>query len=174
MPWARRNFPSPIGPLTAWWSSAGLKRLAFSATLPEEPEREEPESEDDPHGLGPALAAYFAGELSALDALAVAPEGPIFQQRVWEQLRRIPAGSTLSYGELAGRLSLGPAAARAVGAACGANPVGVVIPCHRVVGAKGDLTGYAGGIERKRWLLVHERAPVVRQQELFGRAAPLR
>lgn len=164
MAWARRSFPSPLGPLTAWWSGAALKRLEFSATW-----TEEPEAEDDPHGVGAALLAYFAGDLRAIDGLPVAPEGPVFQQRVWEQLRRIPPGSTLSYGELAARLSLGPAAARAVGAACGANPIGVVIPCHRVVGARGDLTGYAGGIERKRWLLSHERAPVVRQQDLFGR-----
>lgn len=164
MPWVRRTFPSPLGPLSAWWDSRALKRLLFDA-----PPSDEPEASDDPLGLGPALSAYFAGELHALDALPVAPEGPDFQQRVWTALREIEVGSTRSYGELAARLGLGPAAARAVGAACGANPIGVVIPCHRVVGAKGDLTGYAGGLERKRWLLLHERAPVARQQDLFSR-----
>lgn len=164
MPWVRRTFPSPLGPLTAWWDSRAIKRLFFDA-----PASDEPESDEDPHGVGPALAAYFSGELGALDALPVSPEGPEFQQRVWRVLREIEAGSTLSYGELAARLGLGPAAARAVGAACGANPIGVVIPCHRVVGAKGDLTGYAGGLERKRWLLHHEHAPVLRQQDLFAR-----
>jgi methylated-DNA-[protein]-cysteine S-methyltransferase len=84
-------------------------------------------------------------------------EGTDFQRTVWQALRRIPCGTTISYGELARRIGR-PAAVRAVGLANGANPVGVVVPCHRVIGADGSLTGYGGGIERKRWLLAHERA----------------
>ncbi len=108
-----------------------------------------------PLGVRRALEAYFEGDLGALDALAVETGGPEFQRSVWAALRRIPAGETLSYGELAAKIAR-PSAVRAVGAANGANPVGVVVPCHRVIGANASLTGYAGGIERKRWLLSHE------------------
>jgi methylated-DNA-[protein]-cysteine S-methyltransferase len=103
-----------------------------------------------------ALAAYFAGEARALDGLPVVTGGTPFQRTVWAALRRIPAGRTVTYGELAGQVGQ-PAAVRAVGAANGANPVSIVVPCHRVVGADGSLTGYAGGLERKRWLLAHEK-----------------
>ena len=102
-----------------------------------------------------ALDAYFAGDITALDALPVTTGGSEFQRRVWAALRRIPAGSTTGYGALAAMLGQ-PGAARAVGLANGANPVGIVVPCHRVIGASGALTGYAGGVERKRWLLRHE------------------
>ena len=103
------------------------------------------------------LERYFAGELAAIDALALAAEGTPFQRAVWQALRAIPAGTTASYGALARTLGR-PEAARAVGAANGANPIAVVVPCHRLVGAGGALTGYAGGLARKRWLLDHERA----------------
>jgi len=103
-----------------------------------------------------SLADYFAGELRAIDSLTVTASGTPFQHRVWQALRAIPCGTTLSYGALARQLGL-PAAARAVGAANGANPVSVVQPCHRLVGHDGQLTGYAGGLTRKRWLLEHER-----------------
>ena len=106
-------------------------------------------------GLTSALAAYFDGDLHAIDSLPVATEGSAFQKNVWQALRLIPAGQTISYGQLALRLGK-PAAVRAVGLANGANPVGVVVPCHRVIGANGSLTGYGGGLERKRWLLQHE------------------
>jgi methylated-DNA-[protein]-cysteine S-methyltransferase len=109
-----------------------------------------------PSGLTSAIAAYFDGDIHAVDSLAVATAGTAFQKSVWEALRVIPAGQTISYGELARRLGK-PAAVRAVGLANGANPIGVVVPCHRVIGANGSLTGYGGGIERKRWLLNHER-----------------
>lgn len=108
----------------------------------------------DPLGVTSALRAYFDGELKALDALSVAYTGTDFRNRVWKQLRKIPAGKTRSYGDLAARLASAP---RAVGGACGANPVSLVIPCHRAVGTGGALTGYAGGIARKRWLLAHEK-----------------
>ncbi len=109
-----------------------------------------------PGGLTGALRAYFAGDLAAIDGLPVATGGTEFQRAVWRALREIPCGETRSYGELARRLG-NPAAVRAVGLANGANPVGVVVPCHRVIGSNGSLTGYGGGIERKRWLLAHER-----------------
>ena len=110
-----------------------------------------------PGGASRALAAYFEGELAAIDALVVADIGTPFQRQVWRGLRKIPCGKTLSYAELAGRISH-PTAVRAVGLANGANPIGVVVPCHRVIGANGTLTGYGGGLHRKRWLLAHERA----------------
>jgi methylated-DNA-[protein]-cysteine S-methyltransferase len=110
----------------------------------------------DPAGVVDRLATYFAGHLDALDDVAVELIGTPFQRRVWTALRDVRAGRTVSYGELA-RTVCGPAAARAIGAANGANPIAVVVPCHRVVGADGTLTGYAGGLERKRWLLAHER-----------------
>ena len=102
-----------------------------------------------------ALEAYLAGDLGAIDALAVETAGTLFQRAVWAKLRLIPAGETLTYAALAARIGR-PKAVRAVGAANGANPIGVVVPCHRVIGADGALTGYGGGLERKRWLLAHE------------------
>jgi methylated-DNA-[protein]-cysteine S-methyltransferase len=102
-----------------------------------------------------ALQAYFEGELDAVAALETAQAGTDFQRLVWAGLRRIPAGETLSYGELAAKLGR-PTASRAVGLANGANPVPIVVPCHRVIGAGGSLTGFGSGLPRKRWLLDHE------------------
>jgi methylated-DNA-[protein]-cysteine S-methyltransferase len=103
-----------------------------------------------------ALTAYFDGDLHALHELPVATIGTVFQREVWSALRTIPPGRTLSYCELA--LAIGrPSAARAVGLANGANPIAIIVPCHRVIGANRNLTGYAGGLERKRWLLHHEQ-----------------
>jgi methylated-DNA-[protein]-cysteine S-methyltransferase len=110
----------------------------------------------DPHGLASAIKAYFAGNLTAINCLPVQTAGTLFQRKVWCALRKIPCGGTLSYGQLAERIER-PSAFRAVGLANGSNPVGIVVPCHRVVGADGSLTGYGGGIERKRWLLAHEQ-----------------
>jgi methylated-DNA-[protein]-cysteine S-methyltransferase len=108
-----------------------------------------------PAAVRSALDAYFQGDLSAIEGLPVATAGTPFQREVWAALRAIPAGETLSYGALARKIAR-PAAVRAVGHANGANPIGVVVPCHRVIGADSSLTGYAGGVERKRWLLTHE------------------
>jgi methylated-DNA-[protein]-cysteine S-methyltransferase len=105
--------------------------------------------------LACAIGAYFAGELSAIDGLPVKTAGTAFQREVWRALRTIPCGTTVSYAKLARRVGR-PAAVRAVGLANGSNPVGIVVPCHRVIGSNGSLTGYGGGIERKRWLLEHE------------------
>ncbi|MBO0719863.1 MAG: methylated-DNA--[protein]-cysteine S-methyltransferase [Blastocatellia bacterium] len=106
-----------------------------------------------------ALEAYFAGELGTIEKISCRSEGTPFQQSVWAALRTIPAGKTLSYSSLAARIGK-PAAVRAVGNANGANPISVVVPCHRVIGASGALTGYGGGIERKRWLLRHEAGSI--------------
>ncbi|HEY8615931.1 methylated-DNA--[protein]-cysteine S-methyltransferase [Phenylobacterium sp.] len=107
----------------------------------------------------PAFEAYFAGEPAALDRVPWKASGTVFQLRVWEALCSIPAGETLSYRGLAERIGR-PSAVRAVGLANGANPVAVVVPCHRVIGTNGSLTGYGGGLSRKKWLLAHEGAQV--------------
>ncbi|MBN8943546.1 MAG: methylated-DNA--[protein]-cysteine S-methyltransferase [Rhizobiales bacterium] len=115
------------------------------------------EEAPDPTAAGRALLAYFDGDLGAIDALPIATSTTDFQAAVWSALRRIPAGKTMSYGALATRLGR-PNAARAVGHANGSNPISIVVPCHRLIGANAALTGYGGGIERKRWLLAHESA----------------
>ncbi len=114
---------------------------------------------DDPLGATSRLAAYFGGELTALDELPVETGGTSFQEEVWRMLRTIPVGATASYGQIAAQLGR-PGASRAVGLANSLNPVAIVLPCHRVIGADGSLTGYAGGLDRKRWLLRHEGAPI--------------
>lgn len=106
---------------------------------------------------GKAMQAYFAGELKAIDKIAVATGGTEFQTRVWRALREVPAGTTMSYGALAARIGH-PAAIRATGAANGANPISIVVPCHRLVGGDGKLVKYGGGLHRKAWLLRHEGA----------------
>jgi methylated-DNA-[protein]-cysteine S-methyltransferase len=132
--------------------------------------------EDNPGDLTMALSAYFEGELGILEHLPVETGGTPFQRAVWRALREIPCGTTLSYSELARRIDR-PAAVRAVGRANGSNPVAVVVPCHRVVGKGGSLTGYGGGVERKRWLLAHEGAlpengsSLLRLAELTGSPA---
>ena len=111
-------------------------------------------------GAGPlraAFGAYFAGDLDSLGAIRWIGEGTAFQQRVWRALCEIPAGETWSYAQLAARIGR-PTAVRAVGLANGSNPVALVVPCHRVIGSNGTLTGYGGGLHRKRWLLEHEGA----------------
>jgi methylated-DNA-[protein]-cysteine S-methyltransferase len=108
-----------------------------------------------PEPIRDALARYFAGDLDRLNTIQWRVAGTAFQRRVWTALQTIPAGTTLSYGALAARLDV-PKAVRAVGHANGANPISVVVPCHRVIGANGSLTGYGGGLDRKRWLLEHE------------------
>jgi methylated-DNA-[protein]-cysteine S-methyltransferase len=108
-----------------------------------------------PTAMVDAVAAYHAGALGAFDGIKTATGGTAFQREVWAGLRTIPAGSTLSYQCLANRIGR-PKAMRAVGAANGANPLAIIVPCHRVIGADGSLTGYGGGMARKEWLLRHE------------------
>lgn len=112
---------------------------------------------DDAHGAVAALRKYFKGDMRAIESVPVDIAGTPFQERVWSELRLIPVGRTISYGELARRVG-SPDASRAVGAANGLNPVSIIVPCHRVIGSNGKLTGYGGGMERKRWLLEHEGA----------------
>lgn len=112
---------------------------------------------EDPAGVVTSLRAYFRGDLEALGKISVDPEGTPFQREVWGALRKIKAGGTAAYKDLARKIGR-PTATRAVGAASGANPIWIVIPCHRLIGANGALGGYAGGIDRKRWLLRHEGA----------------
>jgi methylated-DNA-[protein]-cysteine S-methyltransferase len=109
-----------------------------------------------PLSLKQSLAAYFAGDIHALTAVPTAAGGTAFQREVWAALRRIPAGTTVSYGQLAAALGR-KGASRAVGGANGANPIPIVVPCHRVIGADGSLTGFGSGLPRKQWLLDHER-----------------
>jgi methylated-DNA-[protein]-cysteine S-methyltransferase len=114
------------------------------------------------------LAAYFAGELTHFD-LPLAPQGTAFQHEVWAALREVPFGTTTTYGALARQLGRPVGAARAVGACNGRNPIGIVVPCHRVIGATGAIVGYAGGLDRKRWLLSHEARIAGREDlTLFG------
>lgn len=110
------------------------------------------------------LASYFDGHFSALDTLEVYRYGKPFQREVWAALRRIPAGEIKSYGQLAHELGR-PNAARAVGWANANNPIAIIVPCHRVVGQKGDLRGFAGGLQRKQWLLAHEKARLFHDHE---------
>ncbi|MEV8974849.1 methylated-DNA--[protein]-cysteine S-methyltransferase [Klebsiella quasipneumoniae] len=108
-----------------------------------------------PGGLSSKLNDYFAGDLAVIETLPTATAGTPFQRQVWQALRDIPCGQVMHYGQLAEALGR-PGAARAVGAANGANPVSIVVPCHRVIGRNGTMTGYAGGVQRKEWLLRHE------------------
>ena len=126
-----------------------------------------------PFGFRERVQAYLAGDLRSLDNIPVSLGGTLFQQRVWMALRSIRVGTTASYGELAARLGQ-PTAYRAVGMTNGLNPIAIVLPCHRVVGSNAALTGYAGGLERKRWLLHHEgvrletsKTPHTTQARLF-------
>jgi methylated-DNA-[protein]-cysteine S-methyltransferase len=111
----------------------------------------------DPLGFSARIAAYFAGDTAGLDQIPVETGGTDFQRAVWLGLRRIPSGAVMSYGALAAALGR-PKASRAVGYANSLNPIAIVLPCHRVIGSNQALTGYAGGLDRKQWLLAHERA----------------
>ena len=162
---------SPIGRLLVAKDDVAVRHLAIpdrdpvradsprrGAEGPAEP-APGPEWRRDDAGLAREVAeldAYFAGELREFE-MVVEPEGTRFRRRVWTALAQVPYGETWSYGELARAAGLGRGAARAVGAANGANPVAIVLPCHRVIGADGRLVGYGGGLERKAWLLAHER-----------------
>jgi methylated-DNA-[protein]-cysteine S-methyltransferase len=152
-----RRFPSPVGDLTLVASDTALSGVYFPTS------RHGPAPQkgvDGPSALldrvERQLSEYFAGSRTGFD-LPLDPPGTPFQLRVWELLRQIPYGATISYGDLARRLG-DPRATRAVGAANGRNPIPIIVPCHRVVGSKGELTGFGGGLERKRWLLEHEGA----------------
>ncbi len=118
------------------------------------------EAAENPFGLSEQIRSYFSGTLNVIDALLTDGGGTTFEQCVWAELRNIPCGETISYGELAKRLG-DKNASRAVGLANGKNPIAVIVPCHRVIGADGKLTGYGGGLHRKEWLLRHEGALLI-------------
>jgi methylated-DNA-[protein]-cysteine S-methyltransferase len=148
------TLPSPVGELLVVAVDEGLTRLHFAPF-------EAPAGEPTPDApllreAATQLAEYFAGERTEFD-LPLAPPGTAFQRRVWDELARIPYGTTTTYGELAVRLG-DPGCVRAVGLANGRNPLGIVVPCHRVIGADGKLRGFAGGIERKQALLALEHS----------------
>ena len=151
---------SPVGRLLLVAGAEGLVQLAFEGRH-DEGVALNGADESDPLGtrwLDQAreqLEEYFAGVRWHFD-VPLAPRGTAFQLKVWSALREIPPGSVVSYGELARRINA-PNAVRAVGAANGQNPIAIIIPCHRVIGSNGTLVGYGGGLERKRWLLDHER-----------------
>lgn len=157
-PW---NFgETPVGPITLYFSTAGLTALEFATAAqktgafpPSLPSAIQPLAE----AARLELNRYFAGDPTAFSALTLDLHGTPFQLRVWEELRRIPWGATISYRELARRVGH-LRALRAVGQANALNPVPLIIPCHRVISADGGLGGYRAGLERKRWLLAHERA----------------
>ena len=144
---------TPIGPMDAVFDGDALVELGFVRS-------DRSRLSGHQGSAGPAsraanqIAEYFAGRRRMFE-LELAPRGTPFQLAVWNELVKIPFGETVTYAELAFRIGR-PAAVRAVGAANGANPIPVIIPCHRVIGSNGSLTGYGGGIERKQWLLAHE------------------
>ena len=149
------EYDSPVGKLLLQSDGTALTGLWF--------DREAPEEQSEDGGLEAAkrwLDGYFRGEKKTV-TVPLSPEGTAFRKQVWELLLEIPYGETRSYGalarELAKRLGKKRMSAQAVGQAVGSNPISILIPCHRVVGAKGQLTGYAWGIEKKQWLLCHEK-----------------
>jgi methylated-DNA-[protein]-cysteine S-methyltransferase len=162
MPLTFARMDTPIGGLLLFAADGALSGLAFEdhylglkkhlnrrfggRVIDEDP---------DPAGAVSRLAAYFAGDLQAIDSIPVDPGGTQFQREVWAALRRIPAGKIVAYSELA-QFSGHLRAVRAVGLANARNPIAIVVPCHRVIGTDGSLTGYGGGLERKAWLLRHE------------------
>jgi methylated-DNA-[protein]-cysteine S-methyltransferase len=159
------TFDAPIGPLRLFARGDSLVAL----DLPNADHRDgEPGDVPALAETRAQLAAYFAGTLTDFD-LPLAPAGTVFQRAVWDQLLQIPYATTWSYGQLAARLGK-PHASRAVGMANGRNPIAIIIPCHRVIGADGTLTGYGGGLPTKRWLLDHEyriQRPSSRSEGLF-------
>ncbi len=157
---ATRHLPidSPIGGLVLLASDDGLAGLFFAHRVSGRAGLLPPRCDDDPLLAEAALQldAYFGGRLESFD-LAIDPRGTGFQRRVWRELSRIPFGQTTSYGEIARRIG-NAKAVRAVGLANGANPISIIVPCHRVIGADGSLTGFGGGLEIKRRLLEMESA----------------
>jgi methylated-DNA-[protein]-cysteine S-methyltransferase len=149
---------SPIGPLRLVEHNGAITAIEFSPFRDADGRPRGDRQDDHPLLVEAAhqLAAYFDRDLKEFD-LPLAPEGSVFQQRVWEQLRGVGWGETASYGEIAHRLGMTNAASRAVGLANGRNPIPIVIPCHRIIGANGTLTGYAGGLDRKQLLLELEQ-----------------
>jgi len=171
MPTTSGRFPSPVGELILTASETALTGVFFPTSRHVPPRHEvergsggEVPAEDTGHGSAnevlartrEQLSEYFAGTRTSFD-LPLDPRGTPFELSVWKELRAIPYGATRSYSDIARRLG-DPRSTRAVGAANGKNPIPIIVPCHRVIGAHGELTGFGGGIDRKRWLLEHEGA----------------
>ncbi len=153
---------SPIGPIGMVIAGKTLEILDFiddEGRFDDLVARQYPQgvrrSASDSSGIADRITAYLGGQLDAIETIPTRPSGTAFQQSVWQSLRTIPCGATISYAELARRVG-SPRASRAVGQANGRNPIAIVHPCHRVIGADGTLTGYGGGLGRKEWLLRHE------------------
>ena len=147
---------SPIGELVVWGENGSLTGLSFTDSR--KAAAVDPSWQHDDAAFAEVaeqLRAYFAGELTRFE-LDLEPHGTQFQRRVWDALLEIPYGSTTTYAQLASELG-DPRGTRAVGLANGRNPIAIIIPCHRVIGSNGSLTGYGGGLERKRWLIEHDR-----------------
>jgi methylated-DNA-[protein]-cysteine S-methyltransferase len=164
---AEATMATPLGPVYLEFSDAGLKKLAFACGTAPPLEAPPPSPPGAPSPSAAtlkkyrqqvieALEKYFSGQPGPFADLPLDLEGSPFHLRVWQELRKIPPGKTVSYGELARRLG-NPQAARAVGQACGANPIPIIVPCHRVIAASGALGGFSSGLEHKRWLLEHEK-----------------
>jgi methylated-DNA-[protein]-cysteine S-methyltransferase len=162
MPWLLENVESPIGNVLLMHDGEALAALDFddhedrmrklAARYLDDLEMVRSQTTS---AFGTALKAYFMGDIQAIDTVKCHALGTAFQAQCWAALRKIPAGETRSYAQQAAMIG-NPKAMRAVGLANGANPIGIVVPCHRVVGANGTLTGYGGGLPRKEWLLKHE------------------
>ncbi|GAB2934999.1 methylated-DNA--[protein]-cysteine S-methyltransferase [Rheinheimera gaetbuli] len=147
---------SPLGPVKITASDSGITGISFVSTVfASTAQPSLPSALTDSAAV--QLSAYFAGSLSRFD-LPLAAQGTAFQQQVWRTLCTVPFGTTCSYADIARGIS-NVKAVRAVGAANGRNPIAIVVPCHRVIGANGTLTGYAGGLDKKAWLLKHEQRP---------------
>jgi len=148
---------TPMGTMRIESSELGISAVLWPLQAPSGPEDMTPSPLLEEAAA--QLRAYFSGQLKVFD-LPLQPEGTEFQQRVWQELKKIPWGATTTYGEIA-RALRSPKSARAVGAAIGRNPLSIIVPCHRVIGRDGSLTGFAGGLERKSWLLnlEQEHAP---------------
>ena len=167
---AQVTMATPLGPISLAFSATGLTNLTFpgknviSQNAPEKSTSKPQSLPEDTlqkwhNQVAQALEKYFAGKPASFEDLPLDLEGSPFHLRVWGELRKIPPGETVSYQELARRLG-NPKAARAVGQACGANPLPLIVPCHRVIAANGTLGGFSSGLEHKRWLLAHEHADV--------------
>lgn len=151
---ATRRIDSPVGPLVLMASPKGLAGLFFGHRAPED--GRPPDDPDSPHlnAAESQLGEYFRGDRTCFE-LKLDARGTAFQERVWQQLTTIPFGTTWSYGDIARNLE-NPGAVRAVGLANGSNPISIIVPCHRVIGADGSMTGFGGGLEIKQQLLTHE------------------
>ncbi|MBQ0078732.1 MAG: methylated-DNA--[protein]-cysteine S-methyltransferase [Eubacterium sp.] len=157
------EYPSPVGKITIVCDDEAIKGVYIEKQLYFMQSITQPLTRDDNHTLlvmaSQWLADYFAGRSPAPDALPLAPEGTEFRRKVWNILRGIPSGETMTYGEIATRIGAAEGrrmSAQAIGGAVGHNPISIIIPCHRVIGSDGSLTGYAGGVHVKEWLLEHE------------------